>query len=359
MPVPAPDTLRNAREAMLWEPLDGNRVRCYLCAHRCVISEGKAGICRVRVNQRGGLYTLVYELAISGNVDPIEKKPLFHFLPGTTSFSVATAGCNFSCRFCQNWNISQMPKELAGRIEGTRLPPRRVVDLALAHSCASIAYTYTEPTIFFEYALDTAKLASAAGLKNVFVTNGFMTAEALDAIRGHLHAANVDLKAFSDAYYRRVCGGRLQPVLDSISRMHEMGIWVEVTTLIVPGANDSEHELRAIAEFIASVSPDIPWHVSRFHPDYQMLDRGATPVETIRRAVAIGRETGLRYVYAGNVPGEESESTHCPGCGHVVVRRHGFYVAAIHGTPTKGALLCPRCQTPIPMVLPDAQAQRP
>lgn len=352
MPTPTEDSLRNLHEALLWEPLADGKVRCDLCAHRCVISEGKAGICRVRSNQGGKLYTLVYELAISGAVDPIEKKPLFHFLPGTTSFSVATPGCNFSCKFCQNWDISQMPKEFAGRIEGTKLPPRRVVDIALARGCRSISYTYTEPTIFFEYAYDTAVIASGAGIKNVFVTNGFMTPEMLEMINGHLHAANVDLKSFSDEYYRRVCGGRLQPVLDSIALMHRMGIWVEVTTLIVPGANDTDEELTSIAEFIAGISTDIPWHVSRFHPDYKMTDRGATPIGTIHRALEIGRKAGLHYVYGGNIPGDESESTFCHSCGLALIRRFGFSVVESRFVRSaEGKATCPRCGVILPLVL--------
>jgi pyruvate formate lyase activating enzyme len=352
MPQPAQQSLSNLHEALLWEPLDGGRVRCNLCAHRCVISDGHVGICRVRCNQGGRLYTMVYELAVSGAVDPIEKKPLFHFLPGTTSFSVATPGCNFSCKFCQNWDISQMPKEFEGRIEGTRLPPKRVVELAVSRGCRSISYTYTEPTIFFEYAYDTAREATAVGLKNVFVTNGFMTPEMLEMMDGYLHAANVDLKSFSDEFYRRVCGGRLQPVLDSIALMHKMGIWVEVTTLVVPGSNDSEEELRSIAEFVAGVSRDIPWHVSRFHPDYKMTDRGATPISVIRRAVEIGREAGLKFVYAGNVPGEESESTFCPKCGTALIRRHGFWILETRYTVSEdGSARCPNCREAIPLVL--------
>jgi pyruvate formate lyase activating enzyme len=277
----------------------------------------------VRENRNGVLYTLVYGCPVSAAVDPIEKKPLFHFLPGTLSYSVATVGCNFSCSFCQNADISQMPRE-QGRIVGRPQAPREVVAAARAAGCQSISYTYTEPTIYYEYARDCARLAAEAGLKNVFVTNGYMTAETLADIDGDLHAANVDLKSFSDDFYRNLVGARLKPVLDSIRLMWEMGIWVEVTTLLIPGHNDGEDELRSIASFLVSVSPDIPWHVSRFYPTYHLLDVPPTPLESVERALRVGREEGLHYVYGGNVPGHDSESTSCPDCGTTVIERRGF-----------------------------------
>jgi pyruvate formate lyase activating enzyme len=312
--------------AQLWDPWQGGpSVRCRLCAHVCRIRPGERGLCGVRENRDGVLYALTYGCAVSASVDPIEKKPLFHFLPGSLSFSIATVGCNFTCSFCQNSDISQMPRD-AGVIRGSRFDPDEVVRRALETDCSSIAYTYTEPTVYFEYARDCAVGASAAGLKNVFVTNGYMTADALDLMGGDLHAANVDLKAFDDDFYRRFVGGRLQPVLDSISRMHAMGVWLEVTTLVIPGLNDSEEGLRGLAAFLVGLDPDIPWHVSRFHPTYRMLDRPATPADTVERAVVIGFEEGLRYVYAGNLPGSASESTRCPSCGEIVLERHGFRV---------------------------------
>ena len=315
--------------AALWEVWRGGpRVHCYLCAHHCRIEPGHWGLCGVRQNQDGVLYTAVYGCPVSTAVDPIEKKPLFHFLPGTLSYSLATVGCNFACRFCQNADISQMPRD-QGRVIGEQLSPQEVVSAALFAKCRSIAYTYTEPTIFFEYARDCARLATTAGLKNVFVTNGYMTAQALDDIDGDLHAANVDLKAFSDDFYRAVVGARLKPVLDSIRRMWEMGVWVEVTTLLIPGRNDGEAELHQLAAFLASLSPDIPWHVSRFHPTYRMLDLPPTPLASVERALRIGRQEGLRYVYGGNVPGQSSESTVCPACGKEVISRQGFSVREV------------------------------
>lgn len=318
------------KEAWLYEKLDGGRVRCHLCAHRCTIAEGKAGICGVRENRQGVLYSLVYARPISQAVDPIEKKPLFHFYPGTTSYSVATVGCNFRCRFCQNADISQMPRE-QGRIVGRHVPPGDIVKDALATGCRSISYTYTEPTVFFEYTRDIAVLARQAGLANNYVTNGYMTAEMLEAFYPYLDAANVDLKAFRDEFYRQQCGARLQPVLDTLRLMKRMGIWVEVTTLVIPGLNDDRGELRELAGFIAQeLGVDTPWHVSRFHPMYKMLDRGSTPVQTLEMAWAIGKEVGLRYVYIGNVLGAREENTFCWNCGKLIIGRFGFSVRERH-----------------------------
>lgn len=318
------------KEAWLYERLDGGRVRCHLCAHRCRIAEGEVGICGVRQNREGVLYSLVYAQPISQAVDPIEKKPLFHFYPGTTSYSVATVGCNFRCRFCQNADISQMPRD-QGRIVGRHVPPKDIVEDALATGCRSVSYTYTEPTVFFEYTRDIAVLARRAGLANNYVTNGYMTAEMLEAFYPYLDAANVDLKAFRDEFYRQQCGARLQPVLDTLRLMKQHGIWVEVTTLVIPGLNDDPGELRELAGFIAQeLGVDTPWHVSRFHPMYRMLDRGSTPVQTLERAWAIGKEVGLRYVYIGNVLGAREESTFCWNCGKRVIGRFGFSVRERH-----------------------------
>jgi len=310
-------------EAMLYERLEGGLVQCALCAHRCTIKPGRRGICGVRENGEGMLYTLVYADAIAAHVDPIEKKPLYHFLPGTRSFSIATVGCNFRCRFCQNSDISQAPRE-DPQLRGEEFPPAQVVAAALRYSCDSISYTYTEPTIFFEYAYDTAKLAHDEGLKNIFVTNGYMTLEALEEIDGYLDAANVDLKSFDERFYRRQCGARLQPVLETIRAMHERGVWVELTTLLIPGLNDSDDELKRLVAFIAALDLDMPWHVSAFTPRYKLLDTPHTPLQTIHRAVEIGREAGLRYVYAGNVPGDTYENTLCPSCGKVAIGRIGY-----------------------------------
>jgi pyruvate formate lyase activating enzyme len=278
------------------------------------------------VNRGGSLYTMVYGEIISHQVDPIEKKPLFHFYPGTTSFSVATVGCNFRCRFCQNWVISQMLND-GGSVVGEPLLPREMVSQAKKAGCPSISFTYTEPTIFFEYAYESARQAHNAGIKTVFVTNGYMTAEALETIKPYLDAANVDLKGFSESFYRHTVGARLSPVLDSLKLMKKLGIWVEVTTLIVPGMNDSNEEIGAAASFIAKeLGVDTPWHLSRFFPSYKLTGVVPTPLETLRRASRIGREAGLHYIYEGNVPGSSGENTLCPKCGHTVIDRHGYSI---------------------------------
>jgi pyruvate formate lyase activating enzyme len=300
----------------------------------------------VRKNIDGTLYTLVYGCPVSTAVDPIEKKPLFHFLPGSLSYSIATVGCNFTCLFCQNSDISQMPRD-SGRVVGRRFSPEDVVEAAQEEGCRSISFTYTEPTIFYEYARDCARIATREGLKNIFVTNGYMTAQMLHDIDGDLHAANVDLKAFSDDFYRNMAGARLKPVLDSIRRLWEMGVWVEVTTLLIPGLNDSADELKRLAAFLVSVSPDIPWHVSRFYPGYRLLDVPPTPVASVELALRIGREQGVRYVYGGNIPGHSSESTVCSRCGEIVLARQGFSLR--HNASRDGR--CPRCSELIPGVI--------
>jgi pyruvate formate lyase activating enzyme len=310
-------------EAMLYEPLENKRVHCFLCSHHCRIAPSKTGICGVRRNDDGVLYTMAYGSVIASHIDPIEKKPLYHFLPGSVSYSIATIGCNFKCSFCQNWVISQASLQ-DGSMGGYVMSPHEIVQSALKNRCRSISYTYTEPTIFFEYAYDTAKLAVDAGLYNVFVTNGFMTGEALDTIEPYLDAANVDLKSFSDTYYRNFCKGSLQPVLDTIVRMKEKDIWVEVTTLLVPGENDSEEELNNIAQFLSTVSVDIPWHISRFFPNYNLTDHAATPLKALLTALEIGKKHHLRYIYLGNVDGYGD--TRCFNCDTLLVKR-GYHAA--------------------------------
>ena len=329
-------------EALLYSKIDNDSIRCDLCAHRCLIPEGRRGLCGVRENRKGTLYSLVYGKAIATHVDPIEKKPLFNFLPGSLAFSVATAGCNMTCLHCQNADISQAPRE-TGRIMGEQITPEELVEAALQGGCRSIAYTYTEPTIFFEYALDTARLARTKGLKNIFVTNGYMTEEALKMIAPVLDGANVDLKSFRDDFYRDICGGRLQPVLDTIKRMHEQGIWLEVTTLIIPGHNDSDEELEAIGRFLSGISPDIPWHVSAFYPTYLLTSAPPTPAATLRRARKIGQAAGLRYVYIGNIPGDDGENTYCPNCGKIIIERTGYRVGAVNIRDGN----CAFCSTPV------------
>lgn len=315
---------------------------CNLCSHRCLISDGKFGVCNVRQNINGVLYTHSYGNLISANVDPIEKKPIFHLLPGSISYSIATAGCNFKCDFCQNWQISQ--KKEADKLGITPLSrnPEKIITEAIASGCKSVSYTYTEPTIFFEYAFETGQIAKKENLYNIFVTNGYMTKECLDASKGILDAANVDLKSFSEDYYRKTCGGRLKPVLETIEYMRKLNIWVEVTTLLIPEMNDSEEELKKIASFLAGVDKNIPWHVSKFYPMYKLNDLPSTPLATLRLAHDIGKAAGLNYVYLGNVPGQ-GEDTFCYNCNEVLIGRVGYYVKKniIEGGE------CPKCKTKI------------
>ena len=314
-------------EAYLYEPLEDQKVRCNLCRHRCVIAEAKRGICGVRENRDGILETLVFGRLIARNVDPIEKKPIYHLMPGSLSYSIASVGCNFKCRFCQNSDIAQMPSDRGGMIAGEPGTPTGVVDAAEQSGCRSIAYTYTEPTVFFEFAHETAKIANSRGIKNVFVTNGYMTPEALALISPYLDAANVDLKAFNEDFYRKSCGAKLNQVTDSLKQMKSRGILVEVTTLVIPGLNDHPDELTDLANFIAGdLGVETPWHISRYHPTYRLTDRPITPVETLLTARDIGLKAGLRYVYTGNIPGEGSEDTICHDCGKPLIRRWGFQI---------------------------------
>lgn len=313
------------KEAKLYRKIEKQKVQCLTCAHGCNIGPGKRGICCVMENQEGILYSLVYGKAVALHVDPIEKKPLFHFLPGSFSFSMATVGCNMHCLNCQNADISQLSGG-KNRIEGRTALPEELVKAASVNKCSSISYTYTEPAIFLDYALDTAAIARKRGLKNVFVTNGYFSEQALGLIVPLIDAANVDLKTFDDSRYRHHCGARLEPVLNSIRMLHEGGVWIEVTTLLIPEFNDSEEELTSIAEFICRCGPDIPWHISRFHPTYRLTDRPPTSIEAIQMAVSIGKRAGLHHVYSGNVWGDEGENTDCYQCGTRLISRMGFQV---------------------------------
>lgn len=340
------DKTQTYREAVLWDPAEEKKTQCRLCAWRCLIQEGRLGICHVRKNIDGVLYSLNYHRLCAAAADPIEKKPLFHFQPGTKSFSIAAPGCNFRCVFCQNWQISQTPYD--GVIDGADRSPQQLVEAALRAGCTSIAYTYTEPTIFMELAAETGRLARARGLANVFVSNGYLTPEAIDFARPWLDAINIDLKAFNESFYKELCKARLQPVKDAIRIIaKETDIWLELTTLIIPGQNDSDDELRAMAAFIAEeVSADTPWHVSRFYPQYMLTQNVPTAEETLERAYEIGKAAGLRYIYIGNLPGIRAESTYCPSCGELLIDRVGYVVRK--NTITDGA--CPRCGTVIPGV---------
>jgi len=335
------------KEAVLWEPEpDGDgHVRCRLCAHRCRIAPDRRGFCGVRINRNGRLYSLNYHRLCAANADPIEKKPLFHFQPGSRSFSIAAPGCNFRCDFCQNWQISQVPHE-DGDLYGRSIRPKDIVDSALHAQCRSIAYTYTEPTVFMELAADCAALARGAGLTNVFVSNGYLSPEAVDFVRPWLDGINIDLKSFRDDYYRTLCKARLQPVLDTCRRLvHETDIWVELTTLVVPGQNDTDAELTDIATFIAhDLGHHVPWHVSRFYPQYHMDDIPPTPEATLQRAYDIGKEAGLQFIYIGNLPGTRAESTFCPSCGTLLIERVGYTIRK--NTLRDGR--CPQCNAGIP-----------
>jgi pyruvate formate lyase activating enzyme len=318
------------REALFYEKLEDRKVRCRLCRHNCIISDTKRGICGVRENRDGVLYSLVYANPCSYHVDPIEKKPLFHFFPGSKAFSIATVGCNFRCLHCQNHEISQMPKE-GRRVMGQKMTPEEVVRLAADSGCKSISYTYTEPTMFYEYALDIAGLAKQQGIYNNFVTNGYIEDEPLAAIKPCLDAANIDLKGFSEAFYRKICGANLSGVLDTIRAYRRLGIWIELTTLVIPGHNDNEEELKGIARFIYSeLGAEVPWHVSAFYPTYKLLDVKRTPVSTLEKARQIGLEEGLRYVYTGNIPGADGENTYCYNCRKLVVKRYGYTISEYH-----------------------------
>lgn len=330
------------REAMLYKKLDNEEVRCRLCSHHCKIKEGEVGFCRVRQNRGGTLYSNVFGRVIARHVDPVEKKPLYHFLPGTRAYSLGTVGCNFRCSFCQNWQISQAGDTAGDENKyGIPLSPEEAVQEAKDQNCESIAYTYTEPTIFFEYAYETAKLARQEGIRNIFVTNGYMTSQALETIQPYLDAANVDLKAWQDEYYRNNCQARLKPVIKTIEKMQELGIWQEVTTLLIPGENDSRAELEGLSRFLAELDRNIPWHISAFHPAYKFSLTASTPVETLEQAREIGRKAGLNYIYLGNVPA--TNNTTCPDCGEVVVDRTGGMTRGISLDQGK----CPGCSAEI------------
>jgi len=336
------------KEAELVRTLKDQTVQCRVCEHYCTLHPGEWGKCGVRVNRDGKIYSAVYGNAVAAHVDPIEKKPLFHFLPGSKAFSIGTYGCNMRCRWCQNWQISQVRQ-----VEEEHTPlreallPEAIVEIARRQHSESIAYTYNEPTVFFEYTYDTAKLAHEHGIKNVYVSNGFMSPETLERLTPYLDAINVDLKGFTNMLYEQYSGARLEPVKRNIATMvRETNIWVEVTTLVIPGLNDSDAELQAAAEWLASVSTDIPWHLSAFHPDYQMLDRPSTSITTLERAYAIGKAAGLKFIYLGNVLDPERETTFCPVCGETLIQRYGYNVRPRWPTPG----VCPKCNTHLPGV---------
>jgi len=326
---------------------DQGTVECGLCYQSCRLSQGQTGRCGVREADGGEVKSLVYGKLIAENVDPVEKKPLFHCVPGSLTYSLATPGCNFSCKHCQNSSISQVEGSLRSWIAGrgglvTR-PPEELVQRALERGCDSISYTYVEPTIFFEYAYDCARLAKKRGLGNIFVSNGYMSEQVLNALAPYMSALNIDLKAWSDSFYRNVCGARVAPVIANIEKCVELGLWVEVTTLLIPGMNDSKKELQQIAAFLARLDNNIPWHVTAFYPTYKMAALPPTSPESIEIACEIGRDAGLNYVYSGNVAGSQGTSTVCPGCSAILIGRHHFTLT--HNNLQEGR--CPSCQTQI------------
>ncbi len=329
------------KEAFLTKSLSGDTVQCQTCEHFCALKPSEVGKCGVRRNVDGTLYLVVYGEAIAVHVDPIEKKPLFHFMPGGDILSIGTYGCNFRCPFCQNWQMSQA-RDFDDHRDylGQPAMPQLLIDTCLKNDIPMIAYTYNEPTVFFEYTYDTAKLAHEHGIKNVYVSNGYMSEAALDMIEPYLDGINVDLKAFTETFYRERCQARMEPVKRNIAHIaRETDIWVEVTTLLIPGLNDSDEELEALATWLAEVDPDMPWHVSAFHPDYHMQDRPRTPRHDLARAYEIGKQAGLHYVYVGNVMDADRESTYCPQCGEKLIQRHWYSLREMW----RERGVCPKC----------------
>ncbi|MEE4167092.1 MAG: AmmeMemoRadiSam system radical SAM enzyme [Desulfocapsaceae bacterium] len=329
------------KEALLYQH-DGSEVICGLCMHQCRIKPGRRGICGVRENSDGTLVSLVYGRISAEQIDPVEKKPLFHFLPSTLTYSISTIGCNFRCLHCQNHHLSQADTA-ESRWNSVLRSPEEVARTALSGGCRSISYTYVEPTVFFEFAYDCCLAANEVNLKNIFVSNGYMSRQAAGMLVPVLDAINIDIKSFTDDFYKNICGARLSHVLDNVRFFREQDVWVEVTTLLIPGLNDSDDEIRAIADFIVDVDPQIPWHISGFRPTYRMLDRPPTSPAQLQRARDIGIAAGVKYVYIGNVHDGRGESTICPGCGNTVIDRRGFMVAG--NSMTGGS--CPSCKTKI------------
>lgn len=330
--------------AKYWEILSNDRVRCRLCPNNCVLRPGQMGPCRTRINQDGVLYSVAYANPVAVHVDPIEKKPLAHFLPGSLAFSISTAGCNLACKNCQNWEISQAsPLELPYEY----LPPEKVVQQAIDNECKSIAYTYTDPTAFYEYTLDTAKIAKARGIKNVIVSAGYINPEPLEELAPYLDGANIDLKSFDDRIYRRLNSGRLQPVLDTLKILKKHGVWLEITNLIIPGYTDDMDMIRQMCHWLVNNGfAENPLHFSRFYPSYRLPDVPPTPVSTLEKAIEIALEEGIQYPLIGNVLGHKYESTYCTKCGKKVIGRSGFNVTEINITDGK----CNFCGHPIPGV---------
>ncbi len=313
--------------AELFETDARDRVRCLLCAHQCSLPEGVAGICGVRKNIGGILFSMNSDRVAASHMDPVEKKPLYHFLPGSRAFSIAAMGCNFACRFCQNHSLSVVTEERA--IAGETVLPEQLVEQAWQSRAASIAYTYTEPTVYFELMIETARLARQRGIKNVMVSNGYMTPLAVRRLAPFMDAANIDLKAFSEAFYNRYCSARLQPVLETIAYLRSLGIWLEITTLLIPGLNDDREEIKLLISFLLDLGGETPWHVSRFFPQYQLLDIPQTNISKIREILELGAGMGLKFLYSGNMEADRWCDTRCPGCGKTLIRRQGYHVEVL------------------------------
>jgi len=325
-------------QAILSKKLNNQAVQCLACQWKCILKPGMVGICGVRKNVAGKLMLLVWGKLAGLAVDPVEKKPLYHFLPGSQILSIGTIGCNFACRFCQNFSESQKSKQVSTKVEelGEKVSPKNLVEYCLDNKIPAIAFTYNEPTIFSEWAVEVMKLAKKKAIKGVFVSNGYMSRQTLDYLDDYIDAYNIDLKSFKQDYYHNICHANLAPVLKNIKEIYKRKKWLEVTTLIIPGKNDSQKELKQIAKFLANISKDIVWHVSAFHPDYLMLDVKSTGYEKLKEAVNIGRKFGLKYVYAGNV--DKFNTTFCPKCGAEVIIRYGYQV------DNKLKLgVCPKC----------------
>lgn len=350
------------KKAEFYKKLKDGRVECTACEWHCNLGDNEIGICGVRQNESGDLYSLVYANAVSVHVDPVEKKPLFHFLPGEQVFSIGTVGCNFGCEFCQNWDISQVAKDVKNRLIkegkaeklgveisslGYALSPKKAVEYCQRKGIAMIAYTYNEPTVFIEYALDTARLAKKKQIKNIFVTNGYMSEAAIPEIAKYIDAVNVDLKAFTDSFYKKVCKASLAPVLRNIELLYKSGIWIELTTLLIPGENDSESELKELVAFVADIDKKIPWHISRFHPTYEMTEKSITSDKSMQSAFDIGKAAGLEFVYLGNVNNTEKMATLCPKCGEVLIER-SFFGSSCTDLFEEG--VCKSCKSRIPGV---------
>lgn len=338
------------KEARFYQKIKNNFVRCETCGHSCVIGEGEYGLCGVRKNKNSKLISLVYGRAAALNVDPIEKKPLFHFLPGSLVFSLGTFGCNFSCAFCQNWTLSQPPKEKFFWHDvdlGKEILPAAIVSEAIKQDCLSIAYTYNEPTVFLEYAFETMKIAREAGLKNVWVSNGYMSQETLNIITPYLDAINIDLKSFRQDFYERLCGASLNLILENLKKIKTTKIWLEITTLLIPGQNDTPSELKDIANFIErQLGKETPWHISAFSPAFKMMDHQLTQASEIEKAVLLGKQMGLKYVYAGNIRTAKSQNTYCPKCQELIIERSGSIIRSFDQKSQ-----CPRCKTQIDLIL--------